>query len=230
MMLPVAIGGAVALSLVLGACRSPDPAELFSAGRYAEAQQAYRQALSRSPGSPTIHYDLGATSIRLREHEAARPHLELASRAGGPRIRQWSFYNLGSSYLEPVVLDLTESRTDHLVRSIVAYKRALLLDPNDSDAKWNLEIARRLLRKEMESPRPRQDPRTGGGGGGSAGGGGGDAEPGSADPREQPATSGRSAPELTRAQAEQVLDAAEERETGLQRQKLRRAQPPAVKH
>lgn len=225
-----AIGGAAVLALVLGSCGRADPAELFASGRYAEAHEAYRQALSESPRSPIIHYDLGATSIRLREHEAARPHLEIASRTGDAQIREWSFYNLGNSYLEPVVLDLSDSRTDDLVRAIVAYKRALLLDPDDQEAKWNLEISRRLLQREMDSPRPRPDPRTGSGGGGGGGGGGADADPGSADPQEQPASAGASAPEITRAQAEQVLRAAEEREMGLQRQKLKRAQPPVVRH
>lgn len=220
--------------LVLGAlqapgCTSPDPGALFDQGRYEEAEREYRQALARDPGSAEVHYDLGATAIRLREHEAARPHLEIASRTGDRRLRQWAFYNIGNTRLEPVVLDLSEEPRDDLVAAIVAYKRALLLDPDDEDARWNLELARRLLEREMESPRPRPDPRTGGGGG-SGGGGPDDADSGSADPRDRPASAGGRAPELSRTEAERVLMAAEQRELGLQREKLRRPQPPVVSH
>lgn len=223
--LAIAIG---ALPLLIASCARPDPADLFQAGRYDEARQAYLQALSKQPGSPEAHYGLGATAVRLGEHEAARPHLEIAARTGDPLLRQWAFYNLGNSGLEPVVTDRSADREADLVRAIVAYKRALLLDPADEDAKWNLEIARRLLEREMRSPRPRPDPRSGGGGGG--GGGGGDADPGSADPRQQPASGGGSAPSLSRSEAEQVLQAAENRELGLQREKLRRPQPRVVSH
>lgn len=216
-----------ALPLLLTACNDADPAQAFRAGRYDEARRGYLQTLSRDPGSPAAHYGVGAAAIRLGEHAAARPHLEIAARTGDTRLRQWAFYNLGNSRLEPVVADRSTDREADLVQAVVAYKRALLLDPHDPDAKWNLEIARRLLEREMRSPRPRPDPRTGGGG---DGGGGGDSDPGTADPRQRSAVSGGVAPSLSRSEAERVLQAAETRELGLQREKLRRPQPRVVSH
>lgn len=223
--------GAAAAALLLGACAVPDPGETFAAGRYREAHRGYLQALERAPGSPVVHYDIGATALRLREHEAARRHLQQAATTGDDTIRQWAFYNLGNTHVEPVVLDLAEDRPQELARAIVAYKRALLLDPDDGDAKWNLELARRMLEQELRSPRPRprNDPRESGGGGGG-GGGGSDTDPGSADPRPQPAAGSGRAPEISRTEAEEALDAAEMRELGLQREKLARPQPARVSH
>ena len=227
----IARAGAGVAAVLLGACAAPDPGEMFAAGGSEEARLGYLQALDRTPGSPIVHYDLGATGLRLREFEGARAHLEIAATTGDAGVRQWAFYNVGNSHLEPVVLGLAEDRVPELARAIVAYKRALLLDPGDEDAKWNLELARRLLEQELRSPqpRPRQDPEQGGGGG-AGGGGGSDTDPGSLDPQPRPAAGTGRAPRLSRAEAEQVLETAEDRELGLQREKLTRPQPARVEH
>lgn len=218
---------------LIAACTPADPADLFEAGRYEDARREYLQALRRSPGAPVVHYDLGATALRMGEYEAARPHLEAAAADGDRRTRQWAYYNLGNSYLEPVVRDSAEDRLGALTSAIVAYKRALLVDPEDGDAKWNLELARRLLEEEMRSPRPRPQPSEGGGGGGGGGeggGGGSDVSPGGGVPLPTSGSAGGAAPRMTRAEAEQLLDSLEEREVGLQREKLSRPQPRVVSH
>lgn len=217
-------GGVLAAALVVGltACDRPDredPAALFEAGRYEEARDAYRQRLASAPRSPEVHYDIGASGLRLGAHGAARPHLEIAARTGDRRTRQWAFYNIGNSWLEPVIADSAVDAVPALTAAIIAYKRALLLRPADPDAKWNLELARRLLRQELESPRPRPD---------RGGGGGSDRDPGDERPRRS-AAGGGSRP-LSREEAEEVLDAAQERELGVQREALRKRQPPRISH
>jgi hypothetical protein len=146
-----------------------------------------------------------------------------AERASGPELRQRASYNAGNADLEPVAAGGGEDpdRAERLRRAIARYQRALLLAPGDFDAKWNLELAQRLLEEE---------PPSGGGGGGEEqdqGGGGGEEEEPQPDPAGPPqrarSTADEGNPQLSEAEAEAILSEAEEEERDLQRKKLREA-------
>lgn len=220
-------GLTVGLLIVLGACDRPDPAERFAAGDYAGAAAGYAARLSAHPADLVAHYDLGATLLRMREFDAARPHLEAAAREGTGAARRWGAYNAGNTDLEPVFADRsTPNGADRLRRAIQAYRYALRIDPSDADAKWNLELALRLLRDQPENPPP-----SGGGGAGGGGGGGGGAGGGLGRPNPQPLPGGAGGePALDRAEAERVLDRAEMEEAGRQREALARPQPSRISH
>src|SRR5690606_16452084 len=122
-------------------------------------------------------------------------------------------YNLGGADLEPAAADPAPAdNQERLRRAIEAYKRALLLDSNDLDAKWNLELARRLLER---APPPADE--GGGGGGGDAGGG--DGPPDQGEPDATPPSGGGPGldPGMSRAEAEDLLDAAQDQELEVQR-------------
>lgn len=213
---------ALAALLLAGACQRDDPYEAFGRGDYEAAAAGYQALLGSRAGSPLAHYNLGATLLRLQRYDEARPHLERARAGTADSIRGRAYYNLGNSYLEPAFQGGADpARGDQLRRAIVAYKRALLITPADRDAKWNLELARRLLQQPPQSPRP--DPSAGGGGGG----GGGGAATGRDNPQPQRGPAGGESPTISRAEAERILSSARDRELAVQREKLRKAQPPA---
>lgn len=189
---------------------------LYREGEFERAAAEYQRALERGERSPALHYNLGTALLRLGRYEEARQQLELATRAEEPEIRQRAHYNAGNTDLDPAfTAPATEARREQLQRAVAAYREALRLDPADEDAKWNLELAERLL----------QQPTAGGGGGG---GGGGPDQPSPADPDPQPspAEGGGAGAELTPAQARELLQTAEQIERELQREKLRRAEAP----
>jgi tetratricopeptide (TPR) repeat protein len=189
-----------------------------------EAAEAYARRVERGDSSAATRYNLGTALLALRQYDQARPHLEAAAeRASEPDLRQRASYNAGNADLEPVAAGGGEGpdRAERLRRAIARYQRALLLAPGDFDAKWNLELARRLLEEEP--------PSSGGGGDDQAdqGGGGGDEEqpqPAPAGPPQRSRSSaGEGNPELSQAEAEAILSEAEEQERDLQRRKLREA-------
>jgi tetratricopeptide (TPR) repeat protein len=146
-----ALGIAAVLAAVLYGC---SPAlrdtrrgqQLYAAGHYRESYVAFQQALAAS-GDPAIHYWLGTALYRLRRYEEAARSFREAS--GVPRLKQPGYFNLGNAYLRASE-DAPE--TDGLLRqAIAAYEEALRLDPADSAAKWNLELALRRRGEDRES-------------------------------------------------------------------------------
>jgi len=195
---------------------------LYRSGQFRRAEAVYRARLAAGDTSTSLRYNLGTALLRLGRWDDARPHLEAAAEAPDAELRQRAKYNAGNADLEPVFrrrVTGAEQRRERLERAIGRYKEALLLRPDDADAKWNLELAERLLRREP--------PKRGGGGGGSrqdqsAGGGGAQPQP-SPSPRPAPNPNPAPRPELSERQAEQILTGASNAEKDAQREVLSRS-------
>lgn len=215
---------AALLLLLLGvaSCQREAVVSSGSAGG-AAAVRELEARLARDPDSPLLRYNLGTVLLGEGRYEDARRHLERAATSTDTTVRPLAHYNAGNADLQPVFdRVVTEGREAALERAIEAYRQTLLLDPSDADAKWNLELAQRLLREPPEQQRPQDDPRSGGGGGG---GGGAQPQEGAQDPQPAPASGGGSQPRLSPEAAERLLSSARERELGVQQEKLRKQQP-----
>ncbi|HEX8358805.1 MAG TPA: hypothetical protein VF613_01705 [Longimicrobium sp.] len=220
MVLPVCL-------LLLAGCRETPHAQ-YRRGEVRPAAEAYARAVQEGDTSAVARYNLGTALLRLRSFDEARPNLEGAAAVpGAPRpLRERAHYNIGNTELEPALADTSRSkeRRARLRRAVAQYQRALLIDPADGDAKWNLELALRLLA---------QDPPSGGGGGGGGqdSGGGGedddqqDPEPAPGPPQPTRSSAGTGDPDLSPSAAERILSNAERGERELQRRKLRQAPP-----
>jgi tetratricopeptide (TPR) repeat protein len=211
--------------LLLG---GPAAERAFEAGRYDQAAAEYRRALERRPESARLHYNLGTALLRAGRYGEALQHLARAAVSGEPDIAQPARYNQGNAELEPRFrADASPERDAGLRRAIEHYRGALRLDPADADAKWNLELAQRLLAPPQGGGGGQDDDSAGGGGGG-----GGDQDARAApDPAPAPGAGAGAQPRMSQAEAEQLLQRATERDRELQQQKLRRTEspPPAVR-
>jgi Ca-activated chloride channel homolog len=193
-------------------------ARLAAGGDLDGAERVLRELAAADPDDPDLQYNLGTILLLQGRHDEARPHLERAARALPADVA--APYNLGNTDLEPAHADTALAERDaRLRRSIEAYKAALRADPTDEDAKWNLELAWRLLERE-EPP-----PADGGGGGGA---GDGPPEAGQRDPAPLPAAGDGREPDMSPEQAEELLRSAQQQELQLQRERLQRPQPPGV--
>ena len=118
----------------------------YAAGEYRAASQSFRQALDRT-GDPALHYALGNALYRMRRYEEAAKSFREATSV--PRLRRASYYNLGNAYVRTAE-ELPE-KEQLLSQAVVAYQEALRLEPGDSAAKWNLELALRRRGEDRES-------------------------------------------------------------------------------
>lgn len=191
---------------------------LYREGRYAEAVEAYQAALEDGHDTPALRYNLGTALLRLGRYDEADRHLRAALEGVEPDIRTRAHYNLGNRFLNAArQMAAPEARGKLLEGAVEAYKRALRLDPSDGDAKWNLELA--LQEREELPPAPQsgagqpqqgQQSRRRGATGRPSGSGSDDARRTAAAPGQ-----------LTREQAERILNAVEQDERDLFGDKLR---------
>ena len=144
----------------------------FTAGQFQdaltafqEAYDAFQRAARDGKRTPILSYDSGNALYRLGRYDDAASSFR-ESTGDSSAVRQAGVYNLGNSLVK--ASETEQDREEELRRAISAYEEALLLSPEDRDAKWNLELALRKL--EAEQKRQQQSEQ----GGEGEGGGGGD--------------------------------------------------------
>lgn len=118
--------------------------------KYLDAEIHYRKALEAerefSPGT----FNLGAALYKQeRFPEAAEQYRRAAMKFADPATRASALHNLGNALL----------KGQKLPESISAYKEALKLNPRDIDTKYNLEYAKALLKKQQDQGKKKTQPR-----------------------------------------------------------------------
>lgn len=114
----------------------------------AEAQ--YRQALNLSPRNTEAKYNLANALMQQKKYGEAIEYYTEVTAAENRNLRAAAHYNAGVSY----------SKQKDLPNSIEAYKAALRINPNDKEARENLQKALSEQKKQQ------QEQNKGGGGGG----------------------------------------------------------------
>jgi tetratricopeptide (TPR) repeat protein len=134
------------LLVFLSACRpsaagyNNDGNEAYEAGNYTEAVDDYIAAQRENPDLPEPYYNAGNAYHRQGNLEAAAAQTQQSIRATEGELAQNSYYNLGNSYF----------KAEDWPAAIEAYKEALRLNPDDQQAKYNLELALQNLQQQQQ--------------------------------------------------------------------------------
>jgi Ca-activated chloride channel family protein len=122
--------------------------ELYKQQQYDKAEAAYKLALDLEAENGTAKFNRANAMIRQNKQGEAMKELdELASKTNETELKGKSFYNKG------VVL----SGQKRLEESIEAYKNALRQNPDDKEARENLQKALLELRKKTPPPPPKKE-------------------------------------------------------------------------
>ncbi len=147
------------VALVIGGCGAKeDPVrtqnaaanKLYASGQYDKALEAYQKLLSGRPDLPELAYNTGNTLNRLGQYDRAVQETRRALPPTTISLGAKTYYALGNHYLAQ----------DDLEDAYQSYRAALLLDPNDADSKYNIEVV--LLRLNQQTA-PGQDQPSGSG-------------------------------------------------------------------
>ena len=130
-----------------GKRRRPDsPYEAYDAGLFDEALQGFVDLQVERPEDPEVALNVGSTQYQMRNFPEADRTFSKAAMAQDPSVRGQALYNLGNSAY----------RQGRLQEAVELYKAALEIDPDDEDAKFNLEFVRDEIRRRHEEAQKRQ--------------------------------------------------------------------------
>lgn len=115
--------------------------------QYSEALKGYRDAQIESPTNSTLNYNIGTVYLKQDKFDEAVADFQMALvNAKDAELEAATYYNMGNAYFE----------NGKWVQAIQAYKNCLELTPEDMDAKYNLEYARKKLKEEVEKQQQNQ--------------------------------------------------------------------------
>ncbi|MBI4347913.1 MAG: VWA domain-containing protein [Elusimicrobia bacterium] len=152
---PAVLGGKpaalAALAFLLSGCGAPAAFDLwggnrsYAKGEYEAAAKRYAEAGKAAPHDARPGFNSGAADYKRGELEAAADAFTKVAEAPQTpkRVAPSSWYNLGN----------TKFRQEDYGAAAEAYRRCLLLDPQDEDCRFNLVLA---LRAKKQPP-PKQD-------------------------------------------------------------------------
>jgi len=106
----------------------------------------YRQALQQDPNNRVAHYNLANALYRHKKFQGAIESYKSAAKGEGKNIKAAAYYNEGvvQSYLKN-----TEGAID-------LYKKTLRINPDDKEARENLQKALAELKKQQQQQQKQQ--------------------------------------------------------------------------
>ncbi len=127
----------------------------YLAGEYDEAKRHYDKIITEEEkfeNKKEAVFNSGNALYRMNKFdEAESDYRKIADNATlDPSLRADAFYNIGNSYFTRAKQAQGEQKESLLKNAIKHYKESLKLNPNDLQAKQNLELAKALLKQEEE--------------------------------------------------------------------------------
>lgn len=120
--------------------------EFYKQGAYDIAITYYRRALEQNPNNHIAQYNLANALYRHKKFQGAIDAYKEAGKVQGPNLKAASHYNEGVVY----------SYLKNTEKAIDSYKKALRLNPDDKDARENLQKALSELKKQQQQNQQKQ--------------------------------------------------------------------------
>lgn len=119
----------------------------FHTGDYANAEVSYRKALEKNPKNPQAAFNLGNALMAQKKDSAAVEQYETATKLEtNPLRKAQAFHNIG------VVCQSHKMYGE----AIEAYKSALRLNPNDDETRYNLVLCKHQKQKQDQNRQNQQ--------------------------------------------------------------------------
>lgn len=113
----------------------------YAENKFDEANDKYRDAEVANPESPIVHFNIGDALYKKRKYEEAlQAYQKALQKSDDPQLQSQAYYNSGNTYF----------RLNKWQESLLAYQEALKLNPNDQDAKYNLEYVRAKIKENAQ--------------------------------------------------------------------------------
>ena len=134
---------------------------LYQNGKYVEAAEQYGSASQMLPDAAEIHFNQGNAAYKQQDYGKAREHYTQALQTTDRTLEGKVKYNLGNVEYQQALQNLQQPQAamPHLRSAMTYYRDSLDVDPQQQDARYNLELSHLLLRKlqqEQQQHNPQQ--------------------------------------------------------------------------
>ena len=124
-----------------------NPDELYRLGRFAEAEKIYADSDMNNPKDLRYRYNRGCANYQGSDYKGAKASFSsVLRRAKDSKTRVKAAYNLGN----------TAFKQGDFASAAAHYKKAILIDPESENTRYNLEIALRKLEKQKKEQKEGQ--------------------------------------------------------------------------
>ena len=124
-----------------------DPYRAYQAKAYDQALQAFIDRQVERPEDPGLALNVGSAHYQMKNYAEAEKAFSTAALSGDEALRAKALYGLGNCAF----------RQGRLEEAVELYKSTLEVDPDDGDAKYNLEFVRDEIRRRHEEAKKRQE-------------------------------------------------------------------------
>lgn len=124
----------------------------YNEGKYKTALQDYKELLKKKPDDPRLAYNAGNAAYQIGRYEEAANYFNQAMNAPkNPQLQQKACYNYGNAlYKLGEQEEDINKKIDFWKQAIVQYETSLKFNPQDSDAKFNLEFVKKKLEELLK--------------------------------------------------------------------------------
>lgn len=121
---------------------------LYRSGKYAQAETAYRKAVSKNQQNARAVYNLGCALMKQNNDSAAIEQFTKAAEMDTDKSnRALAYHNMGVMY----------QQKKNYQEAIQAYQEALRNNPKDADTRYNLALCKRQQQKQQQQQQQQQD-------------------------------------------------------------------------
>ena len=120
--------------------------ENYAKEQFEQALTDYKDALLDDPLNETALFNQGNALYKLKKYEEAVETFQKNVSSEDLDLCAKAYYNIGNTYFQ----------MNKLQESIQSYIKSLELNPNDTDAKFNLELARAKLKESADKQQPQK--------------------------------------------------------------------------
>jgi Ca-activated chloride channel family protein len=123
--------------------------EAYRQGKYAAALEQFLSAKGLKAEAPQLKNNTAAALYQLKKYQEALDEFSSIDPAKMGTSAPACHYNLGNTYY----------RLEQYPKALESYKRCLLLDPDDVQAKKNYELTLKKIREQQQQPQQQEQPQ-----------------------------------------------------------------------
>ncbi|HYR59174.1 MAG TPA: VWA domain-containing protein [Chthoniobacteraceae bacterium] len=144
---------AMLLAFATAGAAAESPLDLYSQGKYDEAQRAWQQLAEKNPKSDVFAFNWGAAAYKNKDLDTALKAFGQALTTEDAGLRAKTEYNLGNTLFQKGAAKMDRKTLED---ALAHYVQALHLAPHDPNAEHNKKVTEELLEKLKQQQQQQQ--------------------------------------------------------------------------